>query len=367
MKFLKRYTKTLFIILGNSCNMNCSYCIQHSSVNIQIKNIINPDIYDFICETAYENKEHKLRIVFYGGEPLLYFENIKEIVGELNRRHSVQFEYHIISNGKAVTDNIVKFFNENNFGVAISWDGCYTIDTRGYDVFAEKEQRNRILKIQNLCLTGVVSGKAYPKQILEFFQEISNEYYGIHGYHVKVNLDELIPAESMDKGLLDIDFDRVEKEMNEIVSVLDGYIDNTDYFNFNDSCKLYYLRSIMDKISQDEDRWRGHASYCGNGLSILNMDLQGNLYPCHNAAKNIGTIYDQLFDVIMNNLATDNTYKNHQACKNCEGFGTCRSGCKLVENKNGKSTYCMLKKAMVIPIINYVKKINNSIERSNGR
>ena len=47
-KFLKRKVHTVFLMLGNNCNMNCKYCLQHPLVTRQLTNKVNPEIYDFL-------------------------------------------------------------------------------------------------------------------------------------------------------------------------------------------------------------------------------------------------------------------------------------------------------------------------------
>ena len=50
-KYLKREITSIFLMLGNQCNMNCTYCLQHPLVNEPILTEIDPEIYDFLCET----------------------------------------------------------------------------------------------------------------------------------------------------------------------------------------------------------------------------------------------------------------------------------------------------------------------------
>ena len=69
--------KRITIILGKSCNLKCKYCIQHSTKNtIKDSPNINPDIYSFIEKFS---KKNSLTIRFVGGEPLLYFNKMKDI------------------------------------------------------------------------------------------------------------------------------------------------------------------------------------------------------------------------------------------------------------------------------------------------
>ena len=85
MKYLRRNINTVFLMLGNSCNMNCAYCLQHPLVHKPLSREVNPEIYDFLGEVAQENNR-TLHLQFYGGEPLLYFRTIREVVEEIKRR-----------------------------------------------------------------------------------------------------------------------------------------------------------------------------------------------------------------------------------------------------------------------------------------
>jgi MoaA/NifB/PqqE/SkfB family radical SAM enzyme len=55
MKYLKRNINTVFLMLGNSCNMNCAYCLQHPLVHKPLTREVNPEIYDFLEEISQEN------------------------------------------------------------------------------------------------------------------------------------------------------------------------------------------------------------------------------------------------------------------------------------------------------------------------
>jgi hypothetical protein len=111
--------------------------------------------------------------------------------------------FGIITNGRALTDEMVRFFNARDFTVCVSWDGPHVKETRGYDVFSVPEIRERILALEHLCLSAVLSAKAYPREVLQAFQQISEEYSAIHGYQVAVNLDEIMDTGLPKKDLLD--------------------------------------------------------------------------------------------------------------------------------------------------------------------
>jgi uncharacterized protein len=107
MKYLKRNINTVFLMLGNSCNMNCAYCLQHPLVHKPLTREVNPEIYDFLEEISQENSR-PLHLQFYGGEPLLYFGTIQEVVAAVKKR-KLNMTFGIITNGRALTDEMVRF------------------------------------------------------------------------------------------------------------------------------------------------------------------------------------------------------------------------------------------------------------------
>lgn len=351
-RFLKRRIHTVFLMLGNSCNMNCRYCLQHPLVNRQLTEKINPVIYDFLKECADElPKGQKLHIQFYGGEPLLYFANIKTVVEKTNE----YCWFSVITNGKAVTEDMVTFFNANKMPVTISWDGRNVLETRGYDVFAGKEKRKLLLCIEQLGLSAVLSSKAYPLQILEDFQSISDDYYKIHGYHVGINIDEIFNTGDLPQELLAVDYARVEQEMLELGKFylekrLSG--SKTELKDYTNLAYVDRMFGMLKRFYAEEDG-RVHKNYCfcGNGYDVMNLDLEGNLYPCHNTSSRVCTIEDDYFTYLNKVMASDNTKLNLKECNACPAAAFCRGGCKLVGTKARQEGYCRLKQAVFLPVL----------------
>ena len=220
-EFLKRNINTIFLMLGNGCNMNCRYCLQHPLVEKSLSGHVNPDVYRFIRQVVEENDEKtELGLHFYGGEPLIYFPLMKEIIGKLKGVKGIRFS--TISNGKAITDEMVELFNSMPLYVCISWDGYNVLNTRGYDVFAKgSKTRERLLKLDHLGVSGVLSAYNYPQEACDAFQELSKDYFDIHGYPLSFNYDTIMDTGLGDKSLLDMDYDRVEREVG---AMMDRYM-----------------------------------------------------------------------------------------------------------------------------------------------
>lgn len=293
MKYLRRNINTVFLMLGNSCNMNCAYCLQHPLVHKALTREVNPEIYDFLEEISQENPR-PLHLQFYGGEPLLYFGTIQEVVAAVKKR-KLNMTFGIITNGRALTDEMVRFFNAWNFTVCVSWDGPHVKETRGYDVFSVPETRERILALDGF-------GKRVPP-----------ERYTEEAY----------------------------------IRQLFG------------SLKDFYLTG--------KGKWDQYTAACGNGLTVLNLDLQGNLYPCHNTSRKAGTIHDGYFNYLQRILAGDHTHEHRKECLSCTALAFCQGGCKLVGDKARKESYCRLKRAVFTPVLMAIQQYGQKLlEKNHG-
>ena len=360
--FLARKVDTIFMMLGNSCNLNCVYCLQHPLVHHQIATNINPEIYDFIRQVSEENDGNICRLHFYGGEPLIYYNQIKEIVK--NTESIPNIRYTIVTNGKLLTDDKVEFFNKYDFQVAISWDGKNVLKTRHFDAFDPKKPlRRRIMRLNKLTVTGVLSSEVYPLDLISSIQEVMDEYYNLNKKVCWFNLDEVFDTgfeENCRYIIDDIDLDRVYKEMTELTEYFIDTFANNKIAKDHD-LKIMYIRSIVQRI----DYYINHTDEilnkvlcrCTNGYKVLNLDLNGNLYSCHNTSDVVANINDEYVHYLSKILQLDNTKTRMRTrCKDCPVVGCCNGGCKLVTDEVLDQTYCDFKKAMYIPVLEGLRK-----------
>ena len=342
----------VFIILGSSCNLNCRYCMQHALVTKQITNSINPKIYEFLKQLAQQMQEKKTHLVFYGGEPFIYFNNIKEIVDSTKSYCT----FSAISNGKAITEEIANYCTDNRIHVTLSWDGKNVLKTRGYDALQDYVH-SPLLHLGSMSLSAVLSAYAYPLEILESFAKIQEIYHGC----LSTNIDIIFDTGCAEKDLLDIDYDRLHTEMQDLCRYYARITDSYKVRPFNyiepylEHTKISFIDSLLHHIKADTVRCS-----CGNGYTVLNMDLQGNLYNCHNDRQVIGTIDSNYDDYIAKVKEFDICRTDIPAhCKDCSVFPLCKGGCKLIPFTNKISTdFCKLRKCIYEPVLELKKLID---------
>lgn len=137
------------LILGitEDCNFRCKYCVyggQYKNFRTHTRKYMpfetaKKTIDYFFTRFADESKAETLAeqntISFYGGEALLAFPMIKEIIRYVNKNYKGRpLDFRITSNGYLLNDTIMDYLAENNIGFAVSLDGP-----------EEDHDRNRVL------------------------------------------------------------------------------------------------------------------------------------------------------------------------------------------------------------------------------
>lgn len=147
----------------DECNLDCYYCVYGSLYKEQLKNegkkktmTFDTAINTFNFFRKYWNKafyERPLNIGFYGGEPLLNLDLIKDIVQYVRSTFPYnKLDLKITTNG-ILLDRSIDYLVENDFKIMVSLDGnenhnAYRL-TRDCKSSFEKIARN----LDTICLT----------------------------------------------------------------------------------------------------------------------------------------------------------------------------------------------------------------------
>ena len=130
---MEEYSNTrmrrLTLQVTQQCNLRCSYCAysgdysnQRTHADRRMTLETAKKAIDFLLERSIELPE--VNLAFYGGEPLLEFELIKECVRYAkNNIEGKRLKFNLTTNGTLLTDGVVDFLQKNDFGISISIDG----------------------------------------------------------------------------------------------------------------------------------------------------------------------------------------------------------------------------------------------------
>ena len=123
---LAGFTKLHIFVISLRCEHSCHYC-QVSRVST------NKSRFDMSQETAsraldmaFRSPASEIKIEFQGGEPLLNFERIVQIVEEAERKSSLSgksVEFVVTTNLALTTDEMLEYFRNHNVVISTSLDG----------------------------------------------------------------------------------------------------------------------------------------------------------------------------------------------------------------------------------------------------
>lgn len=293
---IKKKLRSVYIKLGSDCNLHCKYCHAEKD-SFQF----NPEILPILKKCSVKN------IRFGGGEPLLYWNTIKQIVNYLGNN----IEYRIISNGTLFTDEIVNFCNKHRIMVNISIDGINT--TRDISKPIQWEY------ISKLWLsTSVVTFYEETKDIrksLESLNEIKRKYLT-----VKPSIWSSFPnfVHSTKKtGILST------KELaKDYVLQMTQLADEAFNIYVTISKRQYmsiFLKRIFSTFIEIKNT-NGIACCNENNICIL---ADGTICACTYTYEKVGSIFN-LEEIDWNKIKNDYI---HEKCKTCSIFNICRNKC----------------------------------------
>lgn len=108
------------IQLGLKCNYSCAYCSQGALPEVTQFSI--RDLDGFVEKFLALPMTERVTVMFWGGEPLVYWKHIKYLVERIHK-DKPDTSFGTVTNGSLLTKEIVDFFDDNNFYFSISHDG----------------------------------------------------------------------------------------------------------------------------------------------------------------------------------------------------------------------------------------------------
>jgi uncharacterized protein len=352
-----RDINTVFIMTGYDCNLDCKYCMQRDAKAGAPQKMHNITLVTDYLENLAARQEQSFNVHFYGGEPLLQFDVIQQIIAKLKNISNINFT--MITNGTLITNEVLAYLNENEVGVCVSWDGKNVIETRGVDVL--KENAN-ILKLNRLQISAVLSSQSYFSDIFEELYQYQEQYKALHGRYINFNVDIIQNHGTMDESLLDFDLSRIDEEVRSMIAKFDQSSKDITHDNFVDRpLEARLINAWIDNAQCAVQRMFRKQEYercmvrCQNGYTTLNLDLSGRLYQCHNDENSfVGTIEDSYDYILENVISLDCTKENCKICKDCPAVYLCNCGCIKMGQEERNSGYCDLRRAIYTPVIEYM-------------
>lgn len=307
----------LTLMVVQECNMRCTYCYGNGGeYNNKGKMKIETarKAVDYLVETS---KENNLHIAFLGGEPLLNFYLIKEIVEyckNIEKGTKKRFFYNITTNGTLLNKEIEEYLIQNKVICQISIDGSeekhdqnrFFANQKGsYDIVVKK---TKAMREQNLVTARAT---VTPENI--DYQKI---FEHLNGLNFKA-----IPIAVAQNMFDDSEYDKILEEYKKYIYYFKALIIGKQY---DTARKITDIMTAIEKIEYGTERQSG----CGAGKKMYAVDINGDLYPCHRFVGNhqfrMGDIYK---GADCSSFLNTIDVKKRKGCKECWAQNLCLGGC----------------------------------------
>jgi uncharacterized protein len=238
-------------LITQNCNLACQYCfITKSKFTIDIPTA--KKAVDFIF--AHSSVNEKVDIGFFGGEPLLEFERLKDITCMIENHPEFLnriIEIQVTTNGTIFSNEIADFLTEHNIGLGISYDGIPMVqdtsrrfkDGGPSAKIVERNLQKAIECFQNIMVNAVFTPSTYK------YLPLSIEYlYALGIRRIFINPDFSGNWQTTDIASLQEVYNTIAMtyvhwhEINEpaFISLIDGkmMVIMNDGYNINERCQM---------------------------------------------------------------------------------------------------------------------------------
>lgn len=341
---LERCIGTIALQVTQGCNLRCKYCAYsgnydnrvHSSKRMSKETAFKA--IDFLFDHSIDRE--RVSLGFYGGEPLLELNLIKDCVEYAKKKSSgKELMFNMTSNATLITNNTLEFLYDNKFSLTISLDG----DQQAHD-------KNRVFAVNH---KGTFKG---VMQVLEKIQTCYPDY--MERVHINAVIDPTTDFDCtshffsdhktvkdfyIQANLISEYYSKDEIASHEVYrekfsyEIFKMYLQKLGRFDEENISKLvshgfHSLKEIHDKakISSSTSMKRDHHSGpCVPGIQRLFVDVDGNLYPCERVSEaskavRMGNI-DAGFDIEKARALLNIGKLTEKECKQCWAFRFCSS------------------------------------------
>lgn len=320
---LNSYNKevlNLTLVPTLSCNFSCEYCFEVDKQNKSMTQEIIDNLLLFIKD---HKEAKKINLTWYGGEPLIAFNLIKEINEKIKNNIDIPIDKQsVITNGYLLTDRVVNYFYKQKIkSIQITLDG-------------EEGTHNKTRKLH--------SGKGTFQRII---QNINNAVIKLPDceFLIRVNINHINKEEYIDL------FRELNKRWtNKNVHIYPGFIreETKDGKSLCSKCiQPNEIAFLYENFKKNGVNIKYYPRTCEKGCMINSVNSyiigpEGEIYKCWNDVSNkekiIGYINKKeilnktLFYRYMQELSPF----SDDMCRNCELLPICSGGCGWYRYKN---------------------------------
>ena len=320
--------KALCLHIAHTCNLNCSYCFASQGKYHGDRALMSYEVgkraLDFLIENS--GSRHNLEVDFFGGEPLMNFDVVKQLVAyarSIEKQHNKHFRFTLTTNGVLIDDDVIDFANREMSNVVLSLDGRKEIHDRLRVDYAGNGSYERIVpKFQKL-----VEARGNKNYYMRGTFTHANPDFTKDLFHMadlgftELSMEPVVCAPEDPAALTAEDLEIV-KDQYELLA--------KDMLRREKEGKPITFYHYMLDLTGGPCIYK-RISGCGSGTEYMAVTPWGDLYPCHQfvgeEAYKLGDIWNGVTNTALREeFRSCNAYARPE-CNDCWARFYCSGGC----------------------------------------
>ncbi|MGI6108981.1 MAG: thioether cross-link-forming SCIFF peptide maturase [Eubacteriaceae bacterium] len=323
--------KALCLHVSHDCNLRCEYCFAAQGDFNGERLLMSPETgkkaIDFVIANSGNRKN--IEIDFFGGEPLMNLDAVKEILEYARSREAdsgKHFNFTLTTNGVLLSDENMKWLDENMNNMVLSLDGRREVNDRMRKTVNGKGSYD-LIKDDILKMAQMRDGKkdyyvrgTFTHNNLDFSEDV--RFLADEGFK-SISVEPVVAEDGCGYELKKEDLPQILAQYDKLAQdyLKRGTDEEHPDFNF------FHFNLNLDGGPCVYKRLSG----CGAGADYLAVTPEGDLYPCHQFVGNtdfcLGNLDTGVVREDIREQFTEAHMLNKEACGSCWARYFCGGGC----------------------------------------
>ena len=320
--------KALCLHVAHSCNLACSYCFagqgKYHGKDALMSFETGKRAFDFLIENS--GTRRNLEVDFFGGEPLLNWEVVKQLVEyarSIEKEKNKNFRFTLTTNGVLIDDEVIDFCNKEMSNIVLSLDGRKDVHDRFRVDYAGKGSYDKILPKFKKFVDSREGKNYYMRGTFTHFNtDFTKDIFHMADLGFKeLSMEPVVCSPDSPSALTDEDLPVLFEQYEILAKEMIRRRKNDDGFTF-----YHYMLDLKNGPCIYK-----RISGCGSGTEYMAVTPKGELYPCHQFVGEeeycLGNIWDGVKKPeVQDKFRLCNAYSREE-CRDCWAKLYCSGGC----------------------------------------